>query len=705
MPVIASSIIVNQDRDKVFHLIKSMELFPRYIAGIESINIKRMSNHCIRSSWRINIDGNIVNWQEEDMFDDLNYSISFMMVEGDFKSYNGKWELVKNPQGTEIIFSVSIDWNMPGISSELSKQLESKAKLAVRWLLRELRKNISPEQVVKLESFWELKAPIVSELITYKNRERRTIIGFFDHLRNATTRDHFVIIVPGYGETKRDALTTAYFLAKNGSNVIRYDATDHIGESDGEIINCTMGKLKNDLLSTIDFVETTYGIEKVAVVASSLSKRIAIKAASEDKRISFMVGVVGVVNLQETLKAVYNEDIIEDVKRNKIKDAYDLLGFEVDKECTLNAIEDNYHDIETTRNDLKKIKCPVVFLVAEKDAWVRLDDVKFVVESDKTGTRELHVIPDAMHQLFENPKAAQVAMRQIVVSSMKYVKKKEIRLNDVIEPTMREMAQQNKVEKDRLRRLTARTENEEKDFWGKYIVDFSMLRKVPDYGIYLDDILDNMLPMKNCQTLLDAGCGVGYLGIWMLSKLSQKTRHKRHSIIRYMGIDFVESNVREAKRYHGMAMKQLCRDINNPPVEFAYGVIDLNKELPYPSNSFDRISSSLVISYVNNAEFTVKELLRVLKPQGTIVISTLKPCPDLSCIYRKFLNQATSEQDILEARKLLSSAGQIRRREGEGHYIFFSENELKMLLVATGARNVKTFRSFGDQANVVVATK
>ncbi|OIO38165.1 MAG: hypothetical protein AUJ71_03730 [Candidatus Omnitrophica bacterium CG1_02_49_16] len=712
MPVIKRSTTIPQDKRKIFSILKNMEYFPRFISGVESINVKRLSEDLVISNWRINVDGTVITWEEEDLFNDKTCAIDFKMREGDYGSYEGGWRLIENSHGTEIQVTARIDWNLAGITREINKALDKKAELALRWMLWEIRKSaLYPQD--GLDSFWESRAKIVSELITFQNREGKKIVGFYDHLDNATIRDNFIISPPGYGETKRDALTTAYHLVRNGFNIIRYDATDHIGESDGEILNTTMTKLKRDLLSAIDFVEKTYGVSRIGVVASSLAKRMAIKAASEDKRIVFLLGVVGVVDLQRTLKTVYSYDIIQKTIDGTIDDVCNVLGFDVSKEYSASAVRDNYHDLYSTQKDLKKINIPVVFLVAEKDAWVRLEDVKFVMESSKQRPRELHVIPEAMHQLFENPKAAHVAMKQIVVSCFRHIKHREINLDRVLAPTMREMAAQNKIEKERLRKLTKRTVQEEKDFWGKYITDFTIIKKSPDYKELLDSILDYLMPFKDEQVFLDAGCGVGYMGIWLLLRFIENY-HKGKGLLsqkcqtyKYVGLDFVETTLMEAQKNHINVLSQFCLDenIGDFPIKFAYDLVDLNHPLPYASNSIDKVCSSLVVSYVRNPSLTVMELFRVLKPGGAIVLSTLKPYADLSQIYKNFVDQATSEQEIVEARKLLSSAGQIKRREGDGHYYFFSEKELKTLMVAAGANNVRTFRSFGNQANVVVAVK
>ena len=43
-----------------------------------------------------------------------------------------------------------------------------------------------------------------------------------------------IIIPSAYAETKKDALHLSYYLVANGFQVLRYDNTNHTGESDAE---------------------------------------------------------------------------------------------------------------------------------------------------------------------------------------------------------------------------------------------------------------------------------------------------------------------------------------------------------------------------------------------------------------------------------------------------------------------------------------
>lgn len=709
MPTIESSVVVRKQQEDLYQLLKALEQYPSFLTHIEQLKIISASSDTAVAEWRINVSGTPLRWKQLDIYDDTQTRIRFRMLEGDYGHYEGEWHL--NPEGedTRLSLTATIEWGLPHLSRYVDPFLQRKAELTIRSMLRAIKHR------AEMGDGFRPYIPTVSEAVKFKNRDGKQIFGFFDHLQFSLESQPFIVMPPGYGETKRDALIASYHLVRNGFNVLRYDATDHVGESEGDMTNTTMTKLKLDLFSAIDFLQSQYNVNRVGVIASSLAQRMALKAAAEDTRIVFLLGVVGVVNLQETLKAIYREDIIGDVASGKIKDTYDVLGFNIDKDYPVTAIQDAYHDLESAIEDAKRLDIPLVFLVAEKDAWIKLDDVKVVLESSRKG--EMHLIPEAMHQIFENPRAAKTALKQMVVGAVKYLMGKSVSISEIAEPNLRELATQNHLERERLRGLVQMTPQGERQFWQEYLGSYQMLAKVPDYRDYIE-LIQRLLGMpRKGHVVLDAGCGVGYYGAWLLSHLSSANdsaplKDRAHVLGgRYIGLDFVDSALRQAISRHREILGSLHREkaagevLPKAPLQLDYVLADLNGRIPMPDSSVDKICCSLVISYVRDPLESLHELVRVLRPGGRIVVSSLKPYADLSEIYRNFVSQAKNEQDILEARRLLSSAGQIKQREGEGHYHFFSERELTALMIAAGLERVKIHRSFGNQSNVAVAAK
>ncbi|MDD2751572.1 MAG: methyltransferase domain-containing protein [Candidatus Omnitrophica bacterium] len=553
---------------------------------------------------------------------------------------------------------------------------------------------------------------IISELKEYKNNAGRQVIGFFDYSQN-NDKGKLIIIPPAFGETKRDALKIAYFLVKNGFNVLRYDATDHVGESTGDMIDASLEKLKNDLITSIDFSQDILGAKEVGIVTNSLGVRVSIKAATQDKRIKFLIGLVGIIDVRSSFKAVYHQDTIGEILNGKYrgKNVDDVMGFEVSIDFVHSAIKYQYQDLETTKSDLGKMNIPIVLIYADNDPWVNLEDAKKILDIVPSEDKEFYLIPNAMHQLNENPQAVQMALVQIVVSTKKYMDKKIISPQEIIMPGKDELSHQWLIEEERLRNLLKKSLEGEKEFWEKYLNKFVLIHKSFDYRDFLATITD-FLEIHPGDKVLDAGCGNGHFGAWLFEKMIEtvfkdKMDLKNFAPIQYTGLDFVENSLKEAMLKHLNITKRVYRELSLRDkyqiVKYKYILSDMEKPLPFPDNCFDKICCNLVISYVKDPQYSVNELIRVLKKGGRMVISSMKPYADLSQIYRNFVDKTESQEELEEARKLLSAAGRIKQKENAGFYRFFSTEEL--IGLTSEIKNKKLARTFANQANVVTLQK
>jgi ubiquinone/menaquinone biosynthesis C-methylase UbiE len=283
---------------------------------------------------------------------------------------------------------------------------------------------------------------------------------------------------------------------------------------------------------------------------------------------------------------------------------------------------------------------------------------------------------------------------------LKHIYNKEVISEELVEPGLREIAIQNRVERERLKNLTKMDKNDKVNFWKKYLNKFHFVIKMHDYWDLLSFINKQLGEIKEKEIILDAGCGNGTYGMWLLT--NKNGFHLDSSSFSYIGLDYIHNALKEARISHNSIKLEFK---NHSPMNSSYILADLERPLPFKDNYFDKISCNLVISYVKNPIDTVGELIRVLKPGGPIVITTLKPYADTSEIYRNFVEKAENEEEIEEARKLLSNAGSIKQKEIEGHFRFFSEGELITIMGKAGIKDIKVFRSFANQANVAVGIK
>jgi len=394
---------------------------------------------------------------------------------------------------------------------------------------------------------------IITEFIKLKNHEGKKIIACYDHKKESKYPANFIVIPPSYGESKLDSLSLSYFLAENYFHVFRYDGTHHVGESDGEIFDFTLLKAEEDLVSVLDFIQKRFGIEKFGLLAKSLAGRVTVRLATKDRRIKCVVCIGGIVDLQKTLKNIYQEDLVDVVIKRKYIDwkFADILGFEISRNFLESAIRNNLHNFGGTIEDFRKISIPFTYLLAEKDVWVDKEDVETLIKNNHN--TDYFIIPRVLHQINENPKAATYAFRKIVISFKKYLLNKEIKIENVLEPDTRETAPQFRLEKQRLKKYEL-TKEEEKKFWRRYLTKYILINKSEDYREYLDfmaKLLD--LANKGKETLLDAGCGLGHFGAWILSKVKQKNRPIDFI---YIGVDFLYNTLREVNMQHRKILKK-----------------------------------------------------------------------------------------------------------------------------------------------------
>ena len=134
-------------------------------------------------------------------------------------------------------------------------------------------------------------------------------------------------------------------------------------------------------------------------------------------------------------------------------------------------------------------------------------------------------------------------------------------------------------------------------------------------------------------------------------------------------------------------------------------------DLGFPPGSFDKIVASLFISYIFNPDYLVAEFRRLLRPGGAIVISSMRPDSDVSTIFTDYVSavQASNSgggnrrSELEGAQAILSEAAALFELEEEGYFHFYTEEELKVLLIGAGFEKVETFRSLGKPPQAVIA--
>lgn len=552
-------------------------------------------------------------------------------------------------------------------------------------------------------------ADVVSEALLYPNASGLKLSAFWDHRAEGFERCPFVVVAPKYGETKKNNLQLGYLLAANGMNVVRFDHANHIGESGGEKTAFTLPGGVDDIVATVDYLSRRFGVANVSLLASSLSARTALRAAARDPRITHLVCIVGVVNVGATLREVYREDLVANHLAGKRWGITDILGHEIDFDQFLaSACASGMHDLEGSGRDLASLAIPVTFFSGEDDTWVAFREVQQVVGLAARG--RVVKLAGAKHEVREKEAVAQKAFSDIVGEVVREAWGLENSPAELRVPDTKQVFAQNRIERARLKKA-APVGPSELSFWSDYLQKFDLLGRVEDYCAYLDLVGELLGPFRPGEAVLDAGCGSGLFGAWLLRNLPPAARSAPPLL--YVGLDLTQHGLAESTAKHTAllaARARADRAWHERGVDVMYARANFDRigpdaeprEMPrFPDAMFHAICCSLVLSYLSDPSVLLSELRRLLRPGGRLMVSSMKPHCDMSTIYRDFMDQGVSTTELQSARNLLSAAGQIKLKEEQGYYVFYSGDQLVELLRGAGFRDMQVFASFGDQAVVV----
>jgi SAM-dependent methyltransferase len=549
---------------------------------------------------------------------------------------------------------------------------------------------------------------IRSTRLSIPNAYGQTIKAYHDFPTNTDLSIlPIVVIAPGYGETKRDYLTLAYYFASNGFHVIRYDHTNHVGESQGTHFDISLSSMKHDFQTVTQLVRQQWPHRPVIGVASSLASRVALKAESEESSLALLILLVGVVDVQGSVATVHQENVFANYLNGQVQESANILGFNVGRHFLHDAITNKFSTLDTTLTDVQSLQTRVMYISAGRDAWIDNKDLQAFKQSIAPHLSKWLDVPEALHRLQENPKTARMTYRHIIdhcreilaTSSQDY---------SIQEPNRLDLGQQNRQEKIALQQHSHADVGQ--TFWSDYLGNFQTVGKCQDYVQLLDHVFHALGPITPGQRFLDAGCGNGNAGLFFLQSL-QGTNNQPGLIsehpIRYVGIDVIPEALGRAQSHMTTAyhsLQEAC-SARFSPVQMSWSQVDLQHSLPFADNQFDRIVSNLVLGYVANPQEVLRELFRVLAPGGRMVISNLKPNGDFSGIYQNLVSHAGQMDQKAEARELLNNYGKIRQAEKEGKFRFFDQTEWVNIVDSLNGVYTGVYPTFANQAYLIVLEK
>jgi len=219
------------------------------------------------------------------------------------------------------------------------------------------------------------------------------------------------VVAPGFGRTMADLASLSLYLTANGVTTYRFDPLDHVGLSDGNIGDYTLGATLESYRAVLRVVRTNEAWCPVTVVGVSMSARAALRAAYAPN-VRRLVSLVGVVDVVATLSEVIGPGLITG-ESAALPETVDFEIHSIRPHALHAECHNGWGSIEGTVREMAGLTIPAIAVYAIGDPWVPACGVRRVFRPDGRGLRRIFGVPANVHDLGLDPTAALTALEAL----------------------------------------------------------------------------------------------------------------------------------------------------------------------------------------------------------------------------------------------------------------------------------------------------
>jgi len=557
-------------------------------------------------------------------------------------------------------------------------------------------------------------------IVDFENRAGESLRGILD--ANGETRGApAVIIPPAWGRTKETlmplalAVVAAFRQAGEPVVVLRFDGIRKRGESfrdpecrapgrDHHRFSFTQGV--RDIQTSMDFLERSpeFRSREFYLLSFSASSVEARRAARIDPRVKGWIAVVGTADCQSMMRVISGG--LDYVRGNKLGIPFsyqEVLGVEVDMDYAAeDAKRERLSALEDSRADFAQIQVPITWFHGRHDAWMDPERVKDALSRGDTSRRRFIEIPTG-HML----KSSQEAIETFQLAACELGR---MVLGRELRPALPDLSlveRRGRAERARL----PREAGDVRQFWKDYLVGrdetlgIELMTSITPYEELMQEQL-RQLALRPGARVADVGSGTGALALHLAQRPSAPLP------LQIVALDFVRAgHLRARERLAGVAA----------PAELALDCVEADLDLagarriPLADAALDAALASLFLSYVRAPDLLLRELRRVLRPGGRLVLSSLRRDADMSRLYTEgvlelkagrsaqVLGQPVDEEVVERAaRAYLNQASRLLDLEESGRFRFYDGEELSALVRRAGFRVLGVAKAMGDPAQAVI---
>lgn len=550
-----------------------------------------------------------------------------------------------------------------------------------------------------------------------RNPREQAIMIADDHLRESLAPNTpVVIIAPGYGQTALDAITLSYYLAHHRLRVLRYDHTNHVGLSDGELEQTTLRSMQADLLAVVEFVQHTWSTAPLIVIASDLTARVALKMAVQSRPLDLLLLINPVVDIQAMLKTVHGHDLVADHRYGLRLGIANLLGLIVNVDRFIGDIVAGlFTDLSSTIADLRLLRSPTAILTIPGNPLGPLppaDLPQAFLTALGAHTRLATVPAPLIGQDLPLNEPHPLAFRQILEQIAATVSLPTIP-SEFRTETRHMLARQQRIEIERSRLRHNLSQVTRGALRVAHLQQLPQLGNLHEYWKLLDDLYRLLSPLEPGSMLVDVGVGHGDLVRATMVNQAYRSRQRGWSPerpVHMIGLEHSHDSLAQARQSLRALHRELDSDFAgtltiNPPLTTDWVQADWTQGLPFKDHSLHRIVCNLSLPFVPSPLITIRELYRMLHPQGHLVLTVFHPDTDLSVLYRRHLHRANQDEFSPQAHIVLHYLGRLREAVRHGLLHTFDRSSLASFLRQAGILTPRILPALDGHALFVVIEK